>query len=96
MEKREQITNIHCRFLRRSFAAQAFITCSRKGNWRGAHKADKNGLVQGHAYTITGIFRVDLKQQNGRAPRCQFHQHFTRGFFIRNFLAQLFCTYILG
>jgi hypothetical protein len=29
------------RFLRRSFAAQAFITCSRKGNWRGAHKADK-------------------------------------------------------
>ena len=43
------------RYLRRSFAAQAFITCSRKGDWREANKADLNGLVQGHAYTITGI-----------------------------------------
>ena len=42
------------RYLRRSFAAQAFITCSRKGDWREANKADLNGLVQGHAYTITG------------------------------------------
>ena len=58
------------RFLRRSFSAQAFITCSRKGNWRGTHKTDKNGLVQGHAYTITGIFRVELKQgSNGRPPK---------------------------
>ena len=44
------------RYLRRSFAAQAFITCSRKGDWREANKADLNGLVQGHAYTITGNF----------------------------------------
>ena len=44
------------RYLRRSFAAQAFITCSRKGDWREANKADLNGLVQGHAYTITGKF----------------------------------------
>lgn len=50
------------RFLRRSFAAQAFITCSRKGDWRQAHKADHNGLVQGHAYTITGLYRIDTKQ----------------------------------
>lgn len=45
------------RYLRRSFQSQAFITCSRKGDWRQAHKADQNGLVQGHAYTITGLYR---------------------------------------
>ncbi len=28
--------------------------------------------------------------------RIQFHQHFTRGFFVRKFCAKLFCTYILG
>jgi hypothetical protein len=35
--------------------------------------------------------------------KCQFHQHFTRGFFVRKFYAKLFCTcaklfctYILG
>jgi hypothetical protein len=33
---------------------QAFITCSRKGDWKLSHKAEQNGLVQGHAYTITG------------------------------------------
>ena len=37
---------------------QAFITCSRKGDWKMSHKADSNGLVQGHAYTITGLYRV--------------------------------------
>ena len=46
--------------MRRSFAAQAFITCSRKGDWREANKADLNGLVQGHAYTITGNFYNQL------------------------------------
>ena len=25
---------------------QAFITCSRKGDWRNSRQADKNGLVQ--------------------------------------------------
>ena len=39
---------------------QAFITCSRKGDWRHSRHADKNGLVQGHAYTITGLYRVGL------------------------------------
>ncbi|XP_059080001.1 calpain clp-1-like [Tigriopus californicus] len=54
------------RYLRRSFASQAFITCSRKGDWRQAHKADQNGLVQGHAYTITGLFRVN----EGKCGKC--------------------------
>ena len=31
-----------------------------------AHKADQNGLVQGHAYTITGLYRVDIKKENRR------------------------------
>ncbi len=30
------------------------------------------------------------------ATRCQFHQHFTHGFFVPKFGAKLFCTYILG
>ncbi len=31
-----------------------------------------------------------------RLCRCQFHQHFTRGFFVWKFCAKLFCAYILG
>ncbi len=27
--------------------------------------------------------------------RCQFHQHFTRAFFVQKFCTKLFCTYIL-
>ncbi len=27
---------------------------------------------------------------------CQFHQHFTRVFFVQKFCAKFFCTYILG
>ena len=45
-------------YIRQSFSANAFITCSRKGDWRQAHASDVNGLVQGHAYTITGIYRI--------------------------------------
>ncbi|XP_069982093.1 calpain-A-like [Penaeus vannamei] len=36
----------------------AFITCSRKGDWRNATKADEHGLVEGHAYTVSGVARV--------------------------------------
>ncbi len=28
-------------------------------------------------------------------PRCQFHQHFTCGFFVQNFCVKLYCGYIL-
>ena len=30
------------------------------------------------------------------ALRCQFHQHFTRSFFVQKSFEQLFCTYALG
>ena len=50
-------------FIRRSFSADAFITCSRKGDWRQAHASDMNGLVQGHAYTITGVYRLYLHDE---------------------------------
>ncbi|XP_023235751.1 calpain-A-like isoform X2 [Centruroides sculpturatus] len=36
----------------------AFITCSRKGDWRTANVADNNGLVAGHAYTVTAVANV--------------------------------------
>ena len=32
--------------LRYKITSQAFITCSRKGDWRHSRQADKNGLVQ--------------------------------------------------
>jgi len=56
--KHEKLHRTLYKYLRKSFAAQAFITCSRKGDWRLSHKAEQNGLVQGHAYTITGLYRV--------------------------------------
>ena len=48
-------------YIRRSFSQNAFITCSRRGDWRQAHASDVNGLVQGHAYTITGVYRLYLR-----------------------------------
>ncbi|XP_022337707.1 calpain-B-like [Crassostrea virginica] len=36
----------------------AFITCSRKGNWKLSTKADPNGLVSGHAYTVTEVRKI--------------------------------------
>nr|XP_015914890.1 calpain-A [Parasteatoda tepidariorum] len=38
----------------------AFITCSRKGDWMESLKADPNGLVSGHAYTISAVAIVKL------------------------------------
>ncbi|XP_076056282.1 calpain-B-like [Oratosquilla oratoria] len=36
----------------------AFITASRKGDWRQAYQTDENGLVEGHAYTVSGVARI--------------------------------------
>ena len=32
-----------------------------QGDWRNATKADENGLVSGHAYTITNVMRVSCE-----------------------------------
>ena len=32
--------------------------CTIQGDWRQAMEADANGLVSGHAYTITKVMRV--------------------------------------
>ncbi|XP_055880673.1 calpain-2 catalytic subunit-like isoform X1 [Biomphalaria glabrata] len=37
----------------RANKAGGFVACSRKGDWRLSNVADANGLVPGHAYTIT-------------------------------------------
>jgi len=58
LNNHKQVKQLY-KYLRKSFASQAFITCSRQGDWRRAHRAEKNGLVEGHAYTITGLYRVN-------------------------------------
>lgn len=51
------------RLIERARSSGAFITCSRKGDWRFSNKADPNGLVSGHAYTITAVRKI--KHQRG-------------------------------
>ncbi|KAG7174957.1 Calpain-9-like [Homarus americanus] len=36
----------------------AFITASRKGDWKMSYKTDEHGLVDGHAYTVSGVATV--------------------------------------
>ncbi len=36
------------------------------------------------------------RKRERKMIRCQFHQHFTRGFFVLKFCTKLFCTYIFG
>ncbi|XP_077992881.1 calpain-A-like [Glandiceps talaboti] len=43
--------------LLRSARYGSFLTCSKKGNWKAADHADSNGLVSGHAYTLTAVKR---------------------------------------
>ncbi|XP_050697521.1 calpain-A-like isoform X2 [Eriocheir sinensis] len=55
------------RLLRTASRSGAFITASRKkdepssahwsndGDWRQAYRTDEHGLVEGHAYTVTGV-----------------------------------------
>ncbi|XP_071111005.1 calpain-A-like [Haliotis cracherodii] len=42
----------------RAHKTGAFIACSKKGDWKSGNNADANGLVSGHAYTITGIRKI--------------------------------------
>jgi hypothetical protein len=41
---------------------------------------------------------ADFEEQrrNNEKVSCQFHQHFTRGFFVQKLHTKLFCTHILG
>jgi len=41
--------------------AGSFIACSRKGDWKSSNQADANGLVAGHAYTVTDAVKVRHK-----------------------------------
>jgi serine/threonine protein kinase len=53
-------------------------------------------------YSVTVIFyelfsgRVPFPGTQLQITRCQFQQHFTRGFFLLKFCAKLTCAYILG
>ncbi|CAM1329411.1 Uncharacterised protein g10003 [Pycnogonum litorale] len=44
----------------------AFMTCSRQGDWKTANKPDGNGLVSGHAYTVTSVKTVKRRTQRDR------------------------------
>ncbi|XP_067932406.1 calpain-A-like [Watersipora subatra] len=41
--------------------AGSFIACSRKGDWKNSNQAEANGLVAGHAYTVTDAVKVRHK-----------------------------------
>ncbi|KAK2186212.1 hypothetical protein NP493_210g00025 [Ridgeia piscesae] len=57
------------RHLLRAHKSGAFIACSRKGEWREATMADANGLVSGHAYTVTKVMRVSHRMNDERLLR---------------------------
>ncbi|GAB6027583.1 Calpain-like cysteine peptidase [Chamberlinius hualienensis] len=47
--------------LQRAYSSGAFITCSRKGEWNHNHQTDRQGLVSGHAYTVTSVTTVPTR-----------------------------------
>ncbi|KAK3083695.1 hypothetical protein FSP39_001566 [Pinctada imbricata] len=47
----------------------AFITCSRKGDWKLSTRADPNGLVSGHAYTITEVRKIKHERGEDKLVR---------------------------
>ncbi|XP_052797971.1 calpain-A-like [Mya arenaria] len=66
IEKRD--LNLYRQILRAS-KSEAFITCSRKGDWKLSNKAEPNGLLSGHAYTITGIEKIQHKMGEEKLVR---------------------------
>ncbi|XP_052247024.1 calpain-B-like isoform X2 [Dreissena polymorpha] len=60
------------RQIMRASASKAFITCSKKGTMQGDDvivNLDPNGLVAGHAYTITEIRKVTHKRGEDKLVR---------------------------
>ncbi|KAH9519525.1 hypothetical protein Btru_002925 [Bulinus truncatus] len=53
----------------RAHRAGGFIACSRKGDWRLSNVADANGLVPGHAYTITNAVMLYHKMGSEKLIR---------------------------
>ncbi len=41
---------------------------------------------------LADLAQAALIKVKGGMTCCKFHQHFTRGFFVRKFRAKLFCT----
>ncbi|XP_074642195.1 calpain-B-like [Tubulanus polymorphus] len=44
--------------IQKAYRSGAFIACSKKGDWRNSNEADANGLVSGHAYTLTNVLKI--------------------------------------
>jgi hypothetical protein len=54
-----------------------------------------NALVEAVLTSLLAISNSAGKvlRKPAKVLRCQFHQHFTRAFFVRKFRAKLFCTF---
>ncbi|GLG94840.1 Calpain-C, partial [Gryllus bimaculatus] len=76
------------RQLRIAFEHGAFVTCARRGDWQLATQRDEaTGLVQGHAYTVTDVRRLEPREPDGavRLLRLAFRKH-GRMYGIRQFI----------
>nr|CAD7262905.1 unnamed protein product [Timema shepardi] len=65
LAERHEVTPDLFRKLRVAFSHGGFVTCARKGDWQTEACKDTavNGLVQGHAYTVTDIRRVEVEDR---------------------------------
>ncbi len=43
-----------------------------------------------------GLYRYERHKRESVLSRCQFHQHFTREFFLRKYFEKLFSMYVLA
>ncbi|KAL5015863.1 hypothetical protein ScPMuIL_005452 [Solemya velum] len=57
------------RLITQAHKSGAFIACSRKGNWKMSNKADPNGLVSGHAYTMTAMRKLTHRMGEDKLVR---------------------------